>query len=449
MAKTNHQIDMTTGPLLKKIILFTIPLMLTGILQLLYNATDVVVVGKFAGDTSLAAVGSTTSLINLIVNLFMGMSLGTGVIVAQAIGSNRKDRLGAAVHTSILLSLILGVVIGVIGFFLCRPLLILMSSPEDVIDKASLYMKIYFCGMPGFMVYNFGASILRSAGDTKRPLYILSFSGLVNVALNLVFVIFLHMDVAGVALATIISQYISAISVLFLLTHDEADYKLSIKSLKIKGNILSQILQYGLPIGIQNSLFSFSNVLIQSSINTFGSTILAGNSAAQSIEGFVWQAANSASQAAMTFTGQNFGARKFERVKTVLIECCGFAVSVGLLFGGIVVLFKEPLLSIYTDSPNVITAGSNRIVIICLFYFLCGIMDTVSNVSRGMGKSIVPMIITLICVCAIRIAWLYTVFPIFRSPATVYWSYPITWALAIFFQLIYFIIVYRRFTKTK
>lgn len=449
MAKTNHQIDMTTGPLLKKIILFTIPLMLTGILQLLYNATDVVIVGKFAGDTSLAAVGSTTSLINLIVNLFMGMSLGTGVIVAQAIGSNRKDRLGAAVHTSILLSLILGVVIGVIGFFLCRPLLTLMSSPEDVIDKASLYMKIYFCGMPGFMVYNFGASILRSAGDTKRPLYILSFSGLVNVALNLVFVIFLHMDVAGVALATIISQYISAISVLFLLTHDEADYKLSIKSLKIKGNILSQILQYGLPIGIQNSLFSFSNVLIQSSINTFGSTILAGNSAAQSIEGFVWQAANSASQAAMTFTGQNFGARKFERVKTVLIECCGFAVSVGLLFGGIVVLFKEPLLSIYTDSPNVITAGSNRIVIICLFYFLCGIMDTVSNVSRGMGKSIVPMIITLICVCAIRIAWLYTIFPIFRSPATVYWSYPITWALAIFFQLIYFIIVYRRFTKTK
>lgn len=449
MAKTNHQIDMTTGPLLKKIILFTIPLMLTGILQLLYNATDVVIVGKFAGDTSLAAVGSTTSLINLIVNLFMGMSLGTGVIVAQAIGSNRKDRLGAAVHTSILLSLILGVVIGVIGFFLCRPLLTLMSSPEDVIDKASLYMKIYFCGMPGFMVYNFGASILRSAGDTKRPLYILSFSGLVNVALNLVFVIFLHMDVAGVALATIISQYISAIAVLFLLTHDEADYKLSIKSLKIKVNILSQILQYGLPIGIQNSLFSFSNVLIQSSINTFGSTILAGNSAAQSIEGFVWQAANSASQAAMTFTGQNFGARKFERVKTVLIECCGFAVSVGLLFGGIVVLFKEPLLSIYTDSPNVITAGSNRIVIICLFYFLCGIMDTVSNVSRGMGKSIVPMIITLICVCAIRIAWLYTVFPVFRSPATVYWSYPITWALAIFFQLIYFIIVYRRFTKTK
>jgi Na+-driven multidrug efflux pump len=257
------------------------------------------------------------------------------------------------------------------------------------------------------------------------------------------------MDVAGVALATIISQYISAISVLFLLTHDEADYKLSIKSLKIKGNILSQILQYGLPIGIQSSLFSFSNVLIQSSINTFGSTVVAGNSAAQSIEGFVWQAANSASQAAMTFTGQNFGARKFERVKTVLIECCGLAVSVVLIFGGIVVLFKEPLLSIYTDSPNVITAGSNRIVIICLFYFLGGIMDTVSNVSRGMGKSIVPMIITLICVCAIRIVWLYTVFPIFRSPATVYWSYPITWALAIFFQLIYFIIVYRRFTKTK
>lgn len=449
MAKTNHQIDMTTGPLLKKIILFTIPLMLTGILQLLYNAADVVVVGKFAGDTSLAAVGSTTSLINLIVNLFMGMSLGTGVVVAQAIGSNRKDRLGAAVHTSILLSLILGIVIGVIGFFLCHPLLILMSSPEDVIDKASLYMKIYFCGMPGFMVYNFGASILRSAGDTKRPLYILSFSGLINVALNLVFVIFLHMDVAGVALATIISQYISAISVLFLLTHDEADYKLSIKSLKIKGNILSQILQYGLPIGIQNSLFSFSNVLIQSSINTFGSTVVAGNSAAQSIEGFVWQSANSASQAAMTFTGQNFGARKFERVKTVLIECCGFAVSVVLIFGGIVVLFKEPLLSIYTDSPNVITAGSNRIVIICLFYFLCGIMDTVSNVSRGMGKSIVPMIITLICVCAIRIVWLYTVFPIFRSPATVYWSYPITWALAIIFQFVYFSIVYKSLTKTK
>lgn len=449
MAKSKHQIDMTTGPIFKKIIAFAIPLMLTGLLQLLYNAADVVVVGKFAGDTSLAAVGSTTSLINLIVNLFMGLSLGTGVIVAQAIGSNRKERLQNAVHTSMLLSLIIGVAVGIVGFFLCKPLLILMSNPEDVLDKSALYLRIYFCGSPAFMVYNFGASILRSAGDTKRPLYILSLSGLTNVGLNLVFVICFKMDVAGVSLATIISQYISAIAVIYLLMHDKADYKLSFSKLCINGNILSQILQYGLPIGIQNSLFSFSNVLIQSSINTFGSTILAGNSAAQSIEGFVWQAANSSSQAAMTFTGQNFGARKFERVKTVLIECCGFAVTVGLIFGGIVVLFKEPLLSIYTDSPNVITAGSNRIVIICLFYSLCGIMDTVSNVSRGMGKSIVPMIITLICVCAIRIAWLYTVFPIFRSPATVYWSYPITWALAIFFQLIYFIIVYRRFTKIK
>lgn len=449
MAKKSHEMDMTKGPLLKKIILFAIPLMLTSMLQLLYNAADIVVVGKFAGDASLAAVGSTTSLINLIVNVFMGLSLGAGVIVAQAIGARNNNRLHKTVHTAMLLSVFLGFIVGAVGVFLCRPLLVLMGSPTDVLDKATLYMRIYFLGMPGFMVFNFGAAILRSAGDTKRPLIILSISGLANVVLNLFFVILFEMDVAGVALATITSQYISAVWIVIILLKENSAYRLFLGKLRIYKNEFLQIIIYGLPIGIQSAFFSVSNVIIQSSINSFGTLVVAGNSAASNIEGFVYSASNSISQTAMTFAGQNTGAGDYKRVKKVLIECSLLTLVVGMFLGAVVILFKTPLLLIYTDNPAVITAGVIRINIICLFYGFCGVMDTVANISRGIGKSFVPMIITLVFVCIVRIGWIFTVFKLFGTVECVYWSYPITWTLAIIAQLIYFAIVYKSKTKRK
>ncbi len=449
MAKKSHEMDMTKGPLLKKIILFAIPLMLTSMLQLLYNAADIVVVGKFAGDASLAAVGSTTSLINLIVNVFMGLSLGAGVIVAQAIGARNNNRLHKTVHTAMLLSVFLGFIVGAVGVFLCRPLLVLMGSPTDVLDKATLYMRVYFLGMPGFMVFNFGAAILRSAGDTKRPLIILSISGLANVVLNLFFVILFEMDVSGVALATITSQYISAVWIVIILLKENSAYKLFLGKLRIYKNEFLQIIIYGLPIGIQSAFFSVSNVIIQSSINSFGTLVVAGNSAASNIEGFVYSASNSISQTAMTFAGQNTGAGDYKRVKKVLIECSLLTLVVGMVLGAVVILFKSPLLLIYTDNPAVITAGVIRINIICLFYGFCGVMDTVANISRGMGKSFVPMIITLVFVCIVRIGWIFTIFKLFGTVECVYWSYPITWFLAIIAQLIYFAIVYKSKTKQK
>ena len=406
-------------------------------------------VGKFAGDASLAAVGSTTSLINLIVNVFMGLSLGAGVIVAQAIGARNNNRLHKTVHTAMLLSVFLGFIVGAVGVFLCRPLLVLMGSPTDVLDKATLYMRIYFLGMPGFMVFNFGAAILRSAGDTKRPLIILSISGLANVVLNLFFVILFEMDVAGVALATITSQYISAVWIVIILLKENSAYRLFLGKLRIYKNEFLQIIIYGLPIGIQSAFFSVSNVIIQSSINSFGTLVVAGNSAASNIEGFVYSASNSISQTAMTFAGQNTGAGDYKRVKKVLIECSLLTLVVGMFLGAVVILFKTPLLLIYTDNPAVITAGVIRINIICMFYGFCGVMDTIANISRGMGKSFVPMIITLVFVCIVRIGWIFTIFKLFGTVECVYWSYPITWTLAIIAQLIYFAIVYKSKTKQK
>ena len=449
MAKKSYEINMTEGPLFKKIILFAVPLMLTGMLQLFYNAADIVVVGKFAGDSSLAAVGSTTSLINLIVNTFLGLSLGAGVVVAQSIGARNKARLYRTVHTSMLLSVFLGIGVGALGFVLCRPLLVLMGSPADVLDKATLYMRIYFLGTPGFLIYNFGAAILRSTGDTKRPLVILSISGLANIAFNLVFVIYFSMDVAGVALATIISQYISATWVVVILIKEKSDFKLNLAKLHIYKKEVFQIIAYGLPMGIQSSFFSISNVLIQSSINSFGTLTVAGNSAASNIEGFVYTASNSISQTAITFSGQNTGAGKYTRVKKVLFLSLALTALLGAVFGGLVILLKEYLLGIYTDNPAIVTAGAVRINIICIFYSLCGVMDTTSNVTRGMGKSIVPMIITLVFVCFVRAVWVFTIFRIFNTAECIYWSYPVTWGLATIGQLAYFAVVYKAKTKSK
>ncbi len=438
----NYETDLTHGPLFKKIIRFSLPLMFTSILQLLYNAADVVVVGAFAGDASLAAVGSTGALTNLIVNLFMGMGTGTSVIVAQSIGARDHEKLRKTVHTSIAVSLILGVVLGIFGFFASKGMLVLMDSPPDVLPKATVYVKIYFLGLPALMVYNFGAAIIRSAGDTKRPLIILGISGLVNVLLNLVFVILFKMDVAGVALATIISQYLSAIAIVHKLTHDDAPYRLSLSELKIHKKELLGVLKYGIPMGIQNSMFSISNVIIQSSINSFGKIAMAGNAAAASIDGFVFAATDSGAQASITFAGQNAGAKKYDRVKKSLFLCIGLSTVMGILFGMLAIIFKHPLLSLYSDTPEAIAAGAVRIDIMCSIYFTCGIMNAIGNAVRGMGKSVVPMIITMFFVCVFRIIWIYTILPLNNTPATVYISYPISWVLAIIAHFTYFLIVY-------
>lgn len=420
---------MCNGPLLGKLLLFALPLMLSGILQLLFNAADIIVVGRFTGSHALAAVGSTSSLINLLVNLFIGFSIGSNVLTAQYYGAKDQKNIHQTIHTSILISLIGGIILIAVGVLLARPLLELMATPEDVLDQATLYMKIYFCGMPATMVYNFGAAILRAIGDTRRPLYFLFTAGVLNVFLNLFFVIVFHMGVAGVALATIISQTLSAILVVRCLTNLDGICRLYLKQLKIYPEKLLRIVQIGLPAGLQGAVFSISNVLIQSSVNSFGSIAMAGNTAASNLEGFVYTSMNAVYQTALSFTSQNIGAGKYQRIGMILRRCVALVTIIGLALGGLVVLFHQPLLSIYSTDPEVISYGTVRLFIICLPYFLCGIMDTLVGMLRGMNYSILPMIASIVGVCGLRIVWIFTVFRWNHTLFTLYISYPITWAL--------------------
>ena len=447
--------DMLNGPLFKNIIKFTIPLLLTGTLQLLYNAADIVIVGQFASDHSLAAVSSTGSLINLIVNVFMGLSVGASVIVSQNMGAGKYKDVSEAVHTSIAISIVCGIVVGIFGFFASKGMLQLMDSPADVIDLSALYVKIYFLGMPANMIYNFGAAILRAVGDTKRPLYYLSFSGIINVVLNLIFVIVLHMDVAGVALATIISQIISAILVIRCLLKSDGAVKLIPSKIKIHGDKLKKIIAVGLPAGIQGSLFSISNVIIQSSINAFGSEAMAGNGAASNIEGFIYVAMNSLHQAAITFAGQNYGAGKIKRIKTVCLECMALVSAVGLAMGALVFTFGEQLLSIYTDSPAEIEYGLVRMNMIMFTYFLCGTMDVMVGMLRGIGHSLTPTIVSIACVCGFRILWIFTAYAGYKATgASVHdcfmmllVSYPVSWIAATAVHSLCFAMHYRGIKK--
>lgn len=443
--------DMTTGPLFANIIRFTVPLIITGTLQLLYNAADIIVVGKFGSDTSLAAVSSTGAMINLIVNVFMGLSIGASVLVSQSFGAGKMRDVSDAVHTSIAIALLSGVIVGVFGFFASRGMLELMDSPDDVIDLSTLYVKIFFIGTPFNMLYNFGAAILRAVGDTKRPLYFLMFSGVINVILNLIFVIVFGMDVAGVALATIISQAVSAILVINCLVHTDGPVRLSFKKIRIHWSKLKSIIGVGLPAGIQGSVFSISNVIIQSSINAFGSAVMGGNGAAASIEGFIYTAMNSVYQAAITFAGQNYGAKQFKRIKTVAFECLGIVTAVGLSLGILAKIFASQLLYIYTDNPAEIEFGIVRMNVICLTYFTCGLMDVMVGMLRGIGRSLIPTIDSILCVCGIRIVWIFTYFAQFKATGAdtkdcltvLYISYPVSWIIAAMVHLICFLIFFR------
>ncbi len=426
--KRNYEIDMCNGPLLGKICIFALPLALSSILQLLFNAADIVVVGNFAGSSALAAVGSTGSLINLIVNIFIGLSVGTNVLVARHYGAGNASELSDTVHTSITVSIIAGIILVFIGYFSASPLLTLMGTPDDVIDQATLYMRIYFIGMPVNMLYNFGAAVLRAIGDTKRPLYYLFIAGVVNIVLNLVFVIIFHLDVAGVAIATVISQAISAVLVTLCLMRSDAAYQLHLKKLKIHKDKLFQIAQIGLPAGMQGAIFSISNVLIQSSINSFGSLAMAGSTAAANIEGFVYVSMNSFYQASLSFTGQNLGAGKYERINRILGICLALVSIVGFALGFGAYLLGNVLLRIYSSDPTVISYGMERLLVVCSIYFLCGIMDVLVGSMRGLGYSFVPMIVSIVGVCGIRIVWIYTVFAAFPSLFVLYLSYPVSWA---------------------
>lgn len=427
--KKSYEIDMCNGPLLGKLLLFALPLMLSGILQLFFNAADIVVVGRFSGSHALAAVGATSALINLLVNLFIGLSIGTNVLTAQYYGAKDKEGIHQTVHTSVLVSIMGGLILIVIGVLLAEPLLELMATPEEVLGQATLYMRIYFCGMPGMMLYNFGAAILRAIGDTRRPLYFLLTAGVLNIILNMFFVIVFHMGVAGVALATIISQALSAALVVRCLTQMDGMCRLFLRQLKIYPDKLIRIVKIGLPAGLQGAVFSISNVLIQSSVNSFGAIAMAGNTAASNLEGFVYTSMNAVYQTALSFTSQNIGAGKYARIGQILRRCVAIVTVVGLTLGGMMVLFSHPLLGIYSTDAEVIAYGTRRLLIICLPYFLCGIMDTMVGMLRGMNYSVLPMIVSLAGACGLRILWIFTVFRISHSLFTLYISYPITWTI--------------------
>lgn len=435
-----YEMDMTSGPILPNMIRFAIPLMLSSLLQLMYNAADMVVVGRFAGATSLAAVGATSAITSLLVNLFLGLSVGANVTVAQHYGAGRQLDVTQSVQTTVTLSLAGGLVIGILGIVLARPLLTMMATPEDVIDHSALYMRIYFAGMPANLSYNFCAAILRAVGDTKRPLYYLTISGLVNVLLNLLFVIVFKMGVAGVALATIISQIISMALVMNCLIRSDSSVRLNLKQLRLHRDKALQILRVGLPAGLQSSMFSISNTLIQSSINSFGSAAMAGNTAASNIESFVSTPLTAFYQASISFTSQNYGARKPERISR--IAWCGvlLVVSLGLTLGRLVLFFGSNLLGIYTADPAVIEWGLGRMRIMGWLSFVNATSNIFVGIMRGMGKSLFPMIVSIMCICVFRVVWILTVFAAFPTQTVLYVSYPISWALSAVIQFTCFMI---------
>lgn len=448
MSRVNR--NMCEGPMIGNVILYTIPIILTGVLQLLFNAADLVVVGRFCGSVSVAAVGATASITNLIVCLFMGISVGAGVSVAHTIGARDYEKTSLVVHTAIPTAALGGAVLTVVGVLLSETLLKIMDTPANTLPLATVYMQIYFCGMIFNMIYNFGAAILRAAGDTKRPLLYLTIAGIVNVVLNVLFVTVFHMNVAGVALATAISQAVSAILILNALMHRHDAISFSLKLMKIDGPTLKKMLVVGIPSGLQSSLFGISNVLIQSSVNSFGDVFVAGAAAASNIEGFVYIIMNSFYQTSLNFSGQNYGAGKLERVKKTLAICAIGAAISGILSGGLTVIFGKPLLSIYiTDSPEAIAYGMIRIGIIGATYFMCGIMETITGTIRGMGSSITTMVISVIGVCAIRIVWIYTVFAAIPTPQCLFLSYPVTWVVTIIAEIVAFAVIYKKKKQQK
>ena len=450
MARQNQ--TFLEGPLFSNIVRYTIPIILTSLLQLLFNAADLVVVGRFCGSVSVAAVGSTGAITNLMVNFFIGLSVGAGVTVAHGLGSREDRVVHNIVHTTLPTALVSGVILTIIGISFSETFLRMMGTPDNVLPLSSIYMRIYFAGVTFTMIYNFCAAILRAAGDTKSPLVFLSIAGVVNVILNVVFVTVLHMNVAGVALATILSQGISAALVTRELMKRTDACHLELGKMRFHKAQLSKMIRIGLPAGIQSSLFSISNVLIQSSVNSFGDVFMSGSAASSNIEGFVYASLNAFHQTAVNFIGQNAGARQYRRVYQTLWICLGCVTVVGLVFGSTAWFFGRQLLSIYiTDSQQAIEYGMVRLAYICLPYFLCGLMDVSTGALRGLGTSVIPMIISVLGICGLRICWIYTIFqiPKFHTPECLFFSYTVSWVITFLFQIAAFLIVCRKFPKEE
>lgn len=447
--KQKNEMDMCTGSILSKMLLFALPLMCSSILQLLFNAADIIVVGKFAGDTALAAVGSNTALINLLTNFFMGLSIGANVLVARYYGAKLDRDVKETVHTAMLISIFSGIILTVIGVGFAKQILIWMQTPEDVLPLATTYLRIYFLGMTATMVYNFGSAILRAIGDTKRPLYFLSLAGIINVVLNLFFVIVLKMSVAGVGIATVISQCVSAFLILGCLMKSESSIRLNLREMKLYRNKFFKILQVGLPASFQGIIFSFSNVIIQSSVNSFGAIAVSGNSAAANIEGFVYVAMNAFHQAAISFTSQNMGAKKYDRINKILIRAEVCVIVVGLVLGNLAVLFGNELLQLYTSSEAVIVYGMKRLKVISRTYALCGMMDVLVGSLRGLGHSMVPTMVSLVGVCGLRLMWIFTFFRLeqFHSLESLYATYPVSWIATTIAHFISFLIIRKSLDK--
>ena len=443
LKKNKYEIDMCNGTIMDKLIAFAFPLMLSGVLQLMFNAVDIIVVGRFSGSSSLAAVGSTTALINVFTNLFIGISLGANVLAARFFAAGREKEMSETVHTSITFALISGIAMAIVGQICAKGALELMGTPEDVIGLSALYMRIYFLGMPFFMLYNYGAAILRAVGDTKRPLYFLIISGVINAVLNMVLVIVFDLGVAGVAIATVFSQMISCVLVLICLARTDASYRLYISKLGMKQEYLEQIFRVGIPAGIQSTVINFSNALLQSSVNSFGSTAMAGYTAANNVLGFLYMSINSVTQACMSFTSQNYGVGKYKRMDRVLLDCLILSVSVALLLGCGAYIFGTQILQIYTEDAQVVQCGLEILSITTVPYFLCGIMDLFPGALRGMGYSAVPMILSIIGTVGTRILWIFVFFPQYRSLYFLFISYPGSWLATIVMQVICFVVVRR------
>lgn len=449
MKENKYEIDMCSGTILPKLLRLTLPLMLSSVLQLLFNAADIIVVGNFAGENSLAAVGSTTALVNLITNLFLGLSTSANILTSMFMGAGKNERVNKTVHTSICLSIASGLIMTVFGVIFADKLLILMNTPKEILSLSTLYLRIYFFGMTAMMIYNFGSSVLRSKGDTKRPLYYLTFAGIINVLLNLIFVIVFKMDVAGVALATAISQCISAFLIIRCLMKEDDAFRFEFRKMRFDRKIVARMLKIGIPAGFQGVVFSLSNVVIQSSINGFGAIVMAGSAAAASIEGFIWVSMNSFSQGALTFMSQNIGGGKYTRINRIAVITCVCAAVTGIILGNAAYFLAEPLINIYDSRAAVVEAGTIRMGLVCCFYFTCGLMDCIVGNIRGMGFAVTPTIVSLIGACGLRILWIATIFqiPRFHTEFMLFLSYPITWIITFAVHLICYIFMKKKFPK--
>ena len=440
--------SMLEGPLFVNIILYTIPIILTSVLQLLFNAADLVVVGRFCGSMSVAAVGATTHLTHLLVNFFVGISVGAGVAVAHGIGSRDGEEVRRTVHTALPMALVCGAVLTLVGVTCSETFLRMMDTPASVLPLSTVYMKICFAGVTFTVVYNFCAAILRAAGDTRSPLIFLTFSGVINVLMNLFFVCILHMNVAGVALATTLSQGISAVLVVIALMRRQDECRLELKKMRFYAEQIRKIIRIGLPAGTQSALFSVSNVLVQSSVNSFGDVFVSGTAAAANVEGFMYAGVNAYHQSAVNFVGQNAGAGQYDRVKKTLRICLGSVMVTGIAMSTGICVFGRQLLSLYIpDSPEAVAWGLFRFYNVGSLYFLFGMMDVLTGAIRGMGSSLVPMVICLLGACGLRILWILAVFPLWRTPGGLYMCYPISWIVTLMALLAAYGIVYRKHAK--